>query len=109
MIDLSLLASDFTFADGLLVLVVGMVVIFLVLALVIFIVKGYVLLFKVTDKKGKNDAKPATEKKTVVVTENTDDDEEVVAAITAAIAAVYATESTDGEVPPFRVKSILLK
>ncbi len=109
MVDLSLLSSDFTFADGLLVLVVGMVVTFLVLALVIFVVKGYVLLFKVTDKKSKNEAKTAPEKKAVAVTDTVDADEEVVAAITAAIAAVYATESTDGEVPPFRVKSILLK
>ena len=39
---------------------------------------------------------------------STDADAEIVAAITAAISMMYAAESEDGEVPPFRVKSIIL-
>ena len=40
---------------------------------------------------------------------NVASDEETVAAIMAAITAYYMSESASGEVPPFRVKSIILK
>ena len=92
-------SSDLTFADSLLVLFVGMAIVFLALAILV-----------VADKKGNkkpvsvpNEAAEESESEI-----STDADAEIVAAITAAISMMYAAESEDGEVPPFRVKSIIL-
>ena len=92
------------FGDSLLILVIGMAVIFIALAILIFTVNGCSLFFKLVDKKKKSEKKVEE----VVVSPKTND-EEIVAAIMAAITAVYASESDDGEVPPFRVKSIIRK
>lgn len=99
-------------ADSVLVLLIGMLVIFSVLTIIIFIVKGYVGFFKLMDlsKKPKVEKKATTvEVKEEPVAIATTNDDELIAVITAAIAAVYASSSDDGEVPPFRVKNIFLK
>ena len=101
-----------TILDSLLVLFIGMAVIFLVLALLIFVVKGYVGFFALFSKEKKNKkVEKKVEVPTVVETPvaNSSNDEETVAAIMAAITAYYMSESPSGEVPPFRVKSIILK
>ena len=102
--------------DSLLVLLIGMLVIFLVLTTLIFVVKGYVGFFKLVDfvKKPKNKKveQPKEEPKTVAENQApvaVANDDELIAVITAAISAVYAQTTDDGEVPPFRVKSIFLK
>ena len=92
------------FVDSLLILVIGMAVIFIALAILIFTVNGCSLFFRLVDKKKKPEKKVEE-----VVATPVSNDEEVVAAIMAAITAVYASESDDGEVPPFRVKSIIRK
>ena len=99
-------SSDLTFADSLLVLFVGMAIVFLALAILVVAV----IAFKLFDKKGNkkpvsvpNEAAEESESEI-----STDADAEIVAAITAAISMMYAAESEDGEVPPFRVKSIIL-
>lgn len=103
--------------DSVLVLLIGMLVIFLVLTIIIFVVKSYVGVFKLLDamkKKGDKkeepkpqvkEVQPVVEKPVQVATSN----DELIAVITAAITAVYAQSTDDGEVPPFRVKSIFLK
>ena len=91
------------FLDSLLILVIGMAVIFTALVVLILTVNGCSLFFKLTGKKKKAEVKTEP----VVVEEN--NDEEIVAAIMAAITAIYAEESDDGEIPPFRVKSIIRK
>lgn len=106
---LLLAASDMSFLDGLLVFLIGIAVTVLALAFLVLVVLGYsALLNKILDKKK---AKPAELNEEVSVPEINDaaEQEELVAAISAAIAAVYASESDDGEVPPFRVKSIIAK
>lgn len=106
---LLLAASDMSFLDGLLVFLIGNAVTVLALAFLVLVVLGYSgLLNKILDKKK---TKPAEVKEEVSVPEidDTAEQEELVAAISAAIAAVYASESDDGEVPPFRVKSIIAK
>ncbi len=100
--------ADINALDSLLVFVVGMLMVFLALVIIIFVVLGYVGVFKLADKaKGKAPA-PAIEEtaKDEIVATN---DDELVAAITAAVAVVMASESPTGEVAPFRVKSILRK
>lgn len=103
-------SSDLTFADSLLVLFVGMAITFLALAILVVAVIAYAKFFKLFDKKGNkkpvsvpNEAAEESESEI-----STDADAEIVAAITAAISMMYAAESEDGEVPPFRVKSIIL-
>lgn len=106
---LLLAVSDMSFLDGLLVFLIGNCVVLLALAFLVLVVLGYSgLLNKILDKKK---AKPAEVKEEVSVPEidDTAEQEELVAAISAAIAAVYAGESDDGEVPPFKVKSIIAK
>ncbi len=106
---LLLAASDMSFLDGLLVFLIGNAVVILALAFLVLVVLGYSgLLNKILDKKK---AKPAetVEEVTVPEIDDTAEQEELVAAISAAIAAVYASESESGEVPPFRVKSIIAK
>ena len=109
----NLCAITVTPADSVFVLLIGMLVIFAVLTVIIFVVKGYVGVFKLLDKcKSKKESKkvatpaPVVEETAPVAVQS---DDELIAVITAAIAAVYAQSSDDGEVPPFRVKSILLK
>lgn len=106
---MSLLCSDvkITIPDSLLVLLIGMVIIFAVLAILIGTVYAYVGVFKGMDKiKAKKSEKKKTEEPAPKSEVN---DEELAAAIAAAIAVVYASESEDGEVPPFKVKSIIAK
>ena len=112
MLFLANTTKNITVLDSLLVLLLGMLIIFLVLTVLIFVVKGYVGVFSLFSKKDK---KEKVEKKveqvvpvaTPVATAS--NDEETVAAIMAAITAYYMSESANGEVPPFRVKSIILK
>ncbi len=104
-----LLANKIGFGDSLLVLFIGMSVIFLVLAILVVTVIAYVKALNAVQNKDKVKAPapvavaPAPEPVAVA------SDDEIVAAITAAIAIIYASESETGEVPPFRVKSILLR
>ena len=102
---------ELNFADSLLVLLIGMAITFLALAILVIAVIAYENLFKLFDKKG-NKKKSAPEAAVADAVEADTDtsaaDTEIVAAITAAISMMYAAESEDGEVPPFRVKSIIL-
>ena len=82
----------------------------------IFVVKGYVGFFAlISGKKNEKKAEKKVEKKVEQVVPvatpvaNVTSDEETIAAIMAAITAYYMSESASGEVPPFRVKSIILK
>lgn len=106
---LLLAASDMSFLDSLLVFLIGVGVVLLALAFLVLVVVGYSALFNIILDKKK--AKPTEVKEDVSVPEidDTAEQAELVAAISAAIAAVYASESDDGEVPPFRVKSIIAK
>lgn len=103
-------SNDLTFVDSLLVLFIGMAITFLALAILVVAVIAYVKIFKLFDKKETkkpvsvpNEAAEESESEI-----SADADTEIVAAITAAISMMYAAESEDGEVPPFRVKSIIL-
>ncbi len=101
--------SDMSFLDGLLVFLIGNVVVLLALAFLVLVVVGYSILFnKLLDKK-KTKLAEANEDIAVPEIDDAAEQDELVAAIGAAIAAVYAGESDDGEVPPFRVKSIIAK
>ena len=109
-------AITVTPSDSLLVLLIGMLTIFLALTVIIFVVKGYVGVFKLMDLSKKRKSEKQTKKVAVpeveveeVATPVASNDDELIAVITAAISAVYAQTSEDGEVPPFRVKSIFLK
>ena len=107
---MNLLCSDvkISIPDSLLVLLIGMVIIFSVLAILIGAVYAYVGVFKGMDKiKGKKSKNKKEEPK--AETAANVNDEELAAAIAAAIAIVYASENEDGEVPPFKVKSIIEK
>ncbi len=95
-----------TFPQSFLIFVIGMAVIFIALAILIFTVNGCSLFFKIFGKKDKKDKKTVH---TVDVETIVTNDEEIVAAIMAAITAIYASESDDGEAPPFIVKSIIRK
>ncbi len=94
------------FGDSLLILVIGMATIFTALIVLILTVNGCSLFFKLANKKKK--AKSEVKVETVTVSNNSNE-EEIVAAIMAAITAVYAQESDDGDIPPFRIKSIIRK
>ena len=99
--------ADIGALDSLLVFVIGMLIIFLALTIIIFVVLGYVGVFKLADRKT---AKPAPKPEISPETEVAgSDDAELVAAIMAAVTAVMASESKSGEVAPFRVKSIVRK
>ena len=106
---LLLAASDMTFLDSLLVLLIGNCVVLLALAFLVLVVLCYSgFLNKVLAKKKTPPAK-TVEEVSVPEIDDTAEQEELVAVISAAIAAMYASESDDGEVPPFRVKSIIAK
>lgn len=99
--------ADIGALDSLLVFVIGMLIVFLALTIIIFVVLGYVGVFKLADrKKAKPAPKPEISSETEVAGT---DDAELVAAIMAAVTAVMASESKSGEVAPFRVKSIVRK
>lgn len=101
--------ADISALDSLLVFVVGIVMVFLALAIIIFVVLGYVGVFKLADKAKQNGNAPMPTEAVETNVPIETNDEEVVAAITAAVALVMASESPTGEVAPFRVKSILRK
>lgn len=103
--------SDINFGDSLLVLVIGMLIIFAVLAVLVLTVLAYVKFFKMMDaRKGVVEKKPSVVPQAPVqAVAQHSDDAELVAAITAAISLVLASESETGEVAPFRVKSIIRK
>lgn len=107
---MNLFSVDLTFSDSLLVFVIGMIIIFLVLAVLVLTVMAYVGIFKLFDRK-KNNKKDEAVSDAAAVSDQAayQDDAELVAAISAAIAAVYAAEAPDGDVPPVRVKSIISK
>ena len=72
MLFLANTTKNITVLDSLLVLLLGMLIIFLVLALLIFVVKGYVgvfALFSIKDKQEKVEDKTTTKK--VTTTQNT--------------------------------------
>ena len=106
---MNLFSVDLTFSDSLIVFVIGMIIIFLVLAVLVLTVMAYVGVFKLFDRKKSNKKDESVSESAASDQAANQDDAELVAAISAAIAAVYAAEAPDGEIPPFRVKSIISK
>ena len=106
-----LLADKINFGDSLLVLLIGMLTIFAVLTVIVLTVVAYVKILNAVQGKKKEAVKsePAPKVESAPAPVAQTDDLEIVAAISAAISAIYASESVTGEVPPFRVKSILLR
>ncbi len=104
--------TQYGWFDGVLVFLIGMCVVIAMLAVLIIVVKLYCAVVNLIGKKEekKPEVKPKEEVAPIVepapVVSN---DEEIVAVISAAIAAVYASQNESGEVPPFRVKSIIRK
>lgn len=99
-----------TIPFSLLVLLIGMLVIFFALAIIVCVVLGYSGIFRALDRLKKEKPAPAAAESAPASTpaeEMAADNDEIVAAITAAVYAVLSAESEDGDVPPFRVKSIL--
>ncbi len=99
-IALFLSASDYKLSDGALYALIGFIIVLLVLALLvgIFYLTGF--LFRHTPlgkeklferKKGRSEVSP---------TSHEESDDEIIAAITAAITAIYESESDGGEVVP---------
>ena len=111
----NLCAQTVNWTDSLLVLLIGALVVFFVLAVLIVVVKAYVAVLKLLDlgknkdKKVKQEVQPKVTEEQVAQPTAVSNDDELIAVITAAISAVYAQTTDDGEVPPFRVKSIFLK
>lgn len=102
--------------ETLVYVLIGILGVFLVLAVLIGLLYAVQLLFKydVFDKIGnifKKKEKPAESKpesgEKIASTASAEDPDEIVAAITAAICAVYESES--GEVPPFVIRNIKRK
>ena len=108
-----LLADKINFGDSLLVLLIGMLTIFAVLTVIVLTVVAYVKILNAVQGKKKeavkNEPAPAPKVESAPAPVAQTNDLEIVAAISAAISAIYASESVTGEVPPFRVKSILLR
>ena len=106
-----LLSDKINFGDSLLVLFIGMLVIIAVLAGLVLTEVAYVKILNAVQNKKKEAVKsePAPKVESAPAPVAQTDDLEIVAAISAAISAIYASESVTGEVPPFRVKSILLR
>ena len=103
-------ASDMSFWDGLLVFLIGNVITVLALAFLVLVVIGYsALLNKLLDKKKTKSVESSAETSAVPEIDDAAEQEELVVAISAAIAAIYSSESENREVPPFRVKSIIAK
>lgn len=103
-------ASDMSFLDGLLVFLIGNCVVVLALAFLVVVVIGYSsLLNKLLDKKKAKPVEASAETSAAPEIDDAAEQEELVAVISAAIAAVYASESESGDVPSFRVKSIIAK
>lgn len=103
--------TDVTIPFSLLVLLIGMLVIFFALAIIVCVVLGYSGIFRALDRRKKEKPAPAAAESAPAIAPAEEraatDDDEIVAAITAAVYAVLSAESEDGDVPPFRVKSIL--
>ncbi len=106
--------KQYDWFDGLLVFLIGVAIVILMLSVIIIVVKLYCAVInpgggKKKEKKieqPREKVEPVME--SVVPTEVSNDDE-IIAVITAAIATIYASQTESGEVPPFRVKSIIRK
>lgn len=102
-------ASDYSLGDGALYSVVGFIIVLAVLALLvgIFYLTGFLFQTKFLSKENLFERKnKKTPKETASVADEQSDDE-IVAAITAAIAAVYADEASEGEeIPEFVIRRI---
>ena len=84
---------DFSIVDGLIVVVIGFALVFLVLCVISFVLSIFSLINKITTKK-KTDAPQIVEQKpveTVVTQVKEEDNLELIAVITAAIAASMNT------------------
>ncbi len=104
-----LAASDMSFLDGLLVFLIGNVITILALAFLVLVVIGYSALFNKIFNKKEPESVEASKEVIEPEVDDTAEQEELVVAISAAIATMYFSESVDGEIPPFRVKSIIKK
>lgn len=104
-----LASADFNFGHSLLVFLIGMLVIFFVLATLVLTVMAVSGFFRIGDKISSKKKAKQVEVKAEQPVSAVSNDAEIVAAITAAISMIYASESECGEVPPFRVKSIIQK
>lgn len=99
-------ADKISLGEGALYAVIGFVIVLLVLALLvgIFYLSGLIFRSKLFNKQ--KETKPAA---TPQHQSNDEADEQLVAAITAAIACVLQSESSDGEAPEFVIKRIVRK
>ena len=105
-------ASDYSLGDGALYSVVGFIVVLVVLALLvgIFYLTGFLFKTKALSKENlfeRKSKKPETTEQEKPTAAKEQSDDELVAVITAAIAAVYASETCEGEdVPEFVIRRI---
>lgn len=95
--------SDVKFTDALLYALIGIVVVFVVLAVLVIILTLFEKIFTIKIKKHCESEK---ETENVQQMQETGDDCEVTAAITAAITIILESESPSSTVAKFRIRSL---